>query len=93
MHKNPSNDNKVLEYKNKAHIKVWKTNEKIRTFLKVWNFEMSIKNALEYENKEQKEIKRRKAKEMTTIGETGQTLTALHEYSHPVFFSFILISS
>ena len=52
---------------------------------------MSIKNALEYENKEQKEIKRRKAKEMTTIGETGQTVTALHEYSHPVFlvlFSF-----
>ena len=54
---------------------------------------MSIKNALEYENKEQKETKRRKAKEMTTIGETGQTVTALHEYSHPVFFSFILISS
>ena len=54
---------------------------------------MSIKNALEYENKEQKEIKRRKVNEMTTIGETGQTVTALHKYSHPAFFSFILISS
>ena len=53
---------------------------------------MSIKSALEYETKEHKELKRRKAKEMTTIEETGQTVTALHKYSHPVFFSFILIS-
>ena len=31
--------------------------------------------------------------EMTTIGETRQTVTALHEYSHPVFLNFIVISS
>ena len=43
--------------------------------------------------KNKRRLKRRKAKEKTTIGETKQTVTALHEYSHLVFLSFIFTSS
>ena len=49
------------EYNNKAQIKGRKANKKILTFLKVWNLKCQKKNALEYENKEQKEIKEKKS--------------------------------
>ena len=54
---------------------------------------MSINNALEYQIKNKRRLKRRKAMEMTMTGETRETVTALHEYSYPVLLSFIVISS